>query len=738
MKLKIQTLLNQLNHGLVEREATIQISLLTVLARENIVLIGPPGTGKSLIARRIAESFSGSSDGKDAYFEYLLTKFSTPEEIFGPLSIAELKKDCFKRNTAGYLPTVQVAFLDEIFKASSSILNALLTILNERVYHNGAERQKVPLQALIAASNELPGDQDELGALYDRFLVRSFVKYVSQDNLHRLFEHTEENSVTPQLTLDDLDRIQHAAKAVTMPSEIVEAIKSIWILHQETFKEDSRETLSDRRLKKIIKLLCVSAATNGRKLVDLSDVFLLKDCLWNHPDNAEKVLDLVLKTLLTFSYPVPQTDVTLTVIDSGIPTYELGEDGETLILISSKSSVNPVQRKSKFAAKGSVVKNWAGSGTKSDPLQVSSIDDLLDIAANHIGEKDYYFIQTANIDGSAIKTWPKITFNGHYDGQGLSILADDKVTIFSTAKNASFKHIDLKGKSCLTGKTNDCIFENCLSGGRLISYSSKSFSLTNCTITSCKSGGSLISYNSVTDCTISSCTSGGRLISSSDSISNSDSFSVTNCTIMSCSSCEELISSSINSTSVTNCTITLCSSGGRLISSPFDFSSIMSWGFDNSSVTACAITSCSSGGSLISYGSVTDCTITSCSSGKSLISSLAVTNCNIKDCWAVEECLDFKNTNPKNEKNTVTKFIKINGLSVDGKKIDPEQWKQRYCENNLHWDFDSVWFWDSATNRPQLQNVGAAAKTASPVESTTTHADMTDLLTQQMSANIWL
>lgn len=150
MKHKIESLLQQLNHGLVEREHTLKAALLTVLAGENLVLIGPPGTGKSLIARRIADCFAGDSkndgsDGSNDYFEYLLTKFSTPEEIFGPLSISALKADRFQRNTAGYLPAVTTAFLDEIFKASSSILNALLTILNERIYHNGAQRQACPI-----------------------------------------------------------------------------------------------------------------------------------------------------------------------------------------------------------------------------------------------------------------------------------------------------------------------------------------------------------------------------------------------------------------------------------------------------------------------------------------------------------------------------------------------------------------------------------------------------------------
>ena len=137
IKAKLALLLEQLNHGLVDREATMKSALLSILAGENMLLIGPPGTAKSLVARRISQSFSHKNQvSATTYFEYLLTKFSTPEEIFGPLSISELKADRFKRNTDGYLPSVKIAFLDEVFKASSSILNALLTIMNERIYRS--------------------------------------------------------------------------------------------------------------------------------------------------------------------------------------------------------------------------------------------------------------------------------------------------------------------------------------------------------------------------------------------------------------------------------------------------------------------------------------------------------------------------------------------------------------------------------------------------------------------------
>ncbi len=243
MKQKLQALLASMNTGLIDREQATKAVLLSLLAAENLVLIGPPGTAKSMVARRVAQHIQTSdhapalpdnstpgggglgqphTDLHDAsrYFEYLLTKFSTPEEIFGPLSITELKADRFRRNTAGYLPTAQVAFLDEIFKASSSILNALLTILNERIFHNGNQPQRVPLRSLIAASNELPTGQEELGALYDRFLMRIFVGPVRDDQLHQLFDTpSEAQPATTQLTPRDLGlirKLESCSKSLVM------------------------------------------------------------------------------------------------------------------------------------------------------------------------------------------------------------------------------------------------------------------------------------------------------------------------------------------------------------------------------------------------------------------------------------------------------------------------------------------------------------------------------------------
>jgi MoxR-like ATPase len=676
MKQKIETLLNQLNHGLVERENTVKIALLAVLAGENLVLVGPPGTGKSLIARRIADSLEHDGNG---HFEYLLTKFSTPEEIFGPLSLTELKADRFRRNTAGYLPAVKVAFLDEIFKASSSILNALLTILNERIFHNGSEAQKVPLQSLIAASNELLGGQEELDALYDRFLIRSFVDYVSQDNLPRLFEKTGEMPQADRLTDPDMESIRNAAASVDIPPEIGEAIRSIWVRHREMFREDRRESLSDRRLKKVIGLLCVSAATNGRSEADLSDVFLLKDCLWNHQENALAVRQLVMETLRGFSRPVPR---------------------DAVVADASGS------RDTAGSGTGSVVRGFRGSGTSDDPLLVETVEELMDLGRPEVGLQGYHFRQTADIDCSGLSSWTNITFKGYYDGGGHLVRQDGIRPLDNTGAGtgAFFLPIAAVIANAATTASWPNLFACIEAGSSVMNLRLENLKLAASVVmsqvTRCMSNVSLIGHN-VTGSTLSACQSGYFMIQGEAVRST-------------VSDCVAAISLDWDTRSDFHSLggIARTLREGSVVERCFATGSLRNR--DNGDIFLSGIADCCDGSA-----------IRNCATGRfSLDGSFVRLKHRI--------VADLRDTSVLSNNAAIDSNSgsdDINGR--DGKTVAAALFKQRFMEHTLDWDFGRIWEWDHRNDRPALRWAGAG--TAVPRA-----AGMADLLEQQLRANIWV
>ena len=277
---KIKRIQSQLTQGLVEREQTIKLTLLAALAGEHILLIGPPGTGKSLVSRRLHLVFQDTP-----YFERLLTKFSVPEELFGPLSIQALEKDQYTRLTQGYLPQASIAFLDEIFKANSAILNALLTLLNEREFDNGVIREKVPLISVIGASNELPEDSN-LSALYDRFLFRQYVEPVSKSGFKLLLtmQSIDDELSVEQLSYDELKYIQQHAKKIELSAETLQ-----FLMELRKWWAENQIQVSDRRWRKIVGMLQVSAYTNGQSQVTIWDCWLVQHCIWEKPEQIELV-----------------------------------------------------------------------------------------------------------------------------------------------------------------------------------------------------------------------------------------------------------------------------------------------------------------------------------------------------------------------------------------------------------------------------------------------------------------
>ena len=288
-KQRIALLLEALGQGLFEKDHVLSLSLLAAVAGESIFLLGPPGTAKSMIARRMKSAFRGGTS-----FEYLMSRFSTPDEIFGPVSVSALKDEGrYVRMTSGYLPEADVVFLDEIWKAGPSIQNALLTVLNEKVYLNGKEEMRLPLKLVVAASNELPAEGENLEALWDRFLIRCMVGGIEDQHLFNLMV----SSVVRQ-EVDVPEDMRFSASELALWSEGIEAVeipdfvfsfihnfRGLLSAYNASAEEkgESGFYVSDRRWKKIVHLWRTAAFLNGRSTICLSDLLLLQVCVWDVP-----------------------------------------------------------------------------------------------------------------------------------------------------------------------------------------------------------------------------------------------------------------------------------------------------------------------------------------------------------------------------------------------------------------------------------------------------------------------
>jgi len=302
---RIKKLLEQLNTGIYEKEEVMALALLSSIAGESIFLLGPPGVAKSLIARRLKYAY------KDAkVFEYLMSRFSTPDEIFGPVAISELKKDKYVRIVNNYLPDAEVVFLDEIWKAGPSIQNALLTILNEKKFRNGEKEIDVPMKALISASNELPAKDQGLEALWDRFLVRFVVNSIEDEKKFNamiampsaLFDEKVDGSITD----NDYKEWSKKIDQIVIPENIfnvIQVIRNKIELHNlEEENNEKKIYVSDRRWRKIVQLMRTSAFLNDRKEVDLMDCFLIMHCIWNEEEQKDTMQRFVRESIEEYGY----------------------------------------------------------------------------------------------------------------------------------------------------------------------------------------------------------------------------------------------------------------------------------------------------------------------------------------------------------------------------------------------------------------------------------------------------
>ena len=327
---RFKQLLGEMNRGIYEKETEISLSLLAALAGESIILLGPPGVAKSMVARQLKTAFRDAQS-----FEYLMSRFSTPDEIFGPVSIQKLKtSDTYERAMEGYLPTADVVFLDEIWKAGPAIQNTLLTVINEKIFRNGNREMHLPLKLLVAASNELPAKGEGLEALWDRFVIRIESRPIKLEKNFRamlLDSHADflgptdftdstdfsgftgglghadfaDNADSSDLKITAEEYAEWAEKIckIGVKEEVLDAIsairKSLRAVNVDEAAERRNIYVSDRRWKNIVRLLRTSAFMQDREEVDICDLLPIYHCLWQEPEERDAIRNIVIRALFS-------------------------------------------------------------------------------------------------------------------------------------------------------------------------------------------------------------------------------------------------------------------------------------------------------------------------------------------------------------------------------------------------------------------------------------------------------
>ena len=327
---RFKLLLQEMNRGIYEKETEISLSLLAALAGESIILLGPPGVAKSMVARQLKTAFREAQS-----FEYLMSRFSTPDEIFGPVSIQKLKtSDTYERAVEGYLPTADVVFLDEIWKAGPAIQNTLLTVINEKIFRNGNREMHLPLKLLVAASNELPAKGEGLEALWDRFVIRIESRPIKlEKNFRAMLLETPTDFLGPTDFTDSTDfsgstgGLGHADFSdsagfsdlkitaeeyaewaekickIGVKEEVLDAIsairKSLRAVNVDEAAERRNIYVSDRRWKNIVRLLRTSAFMQDREEVDICDLLPIYHCLWQEPEERDVIRCIVIRALFS-------------------------------------------------------------------------------------------------------------------------------------------------------------------------------------------------------------------------------------------------------------------------------------------------------------------------------------------------------------------------------------------------------------------------------------------------------
>ncbi len=262
---RIRDAIQEATQGLIGREHLAELMILGAVAQEHLLVVGPPGTAKSAVVRRVAQSLGGQ------YFEYLLGRFTEPSELFGPVNLSKLRDGKVETDIAGMLPEAEIVFLDEVFLGSTAILNTLLGVLNERQFRRGHTRIRCPLRICVGAANGLPEDEG-LSAFADRFLLHAFVESVPDAKLEDLLSggwQVAQRPIQQKTDLTVLDILNQAVSKVDMQVVRADLAQAVRLLRQADI------LLSDRRIVKTQQLIAASAVLAGRETASRADLWPL-------------------------------------------------------------------------------------------------------------------------------------------------------------------------------------------------------------------------------------------------------------------------------------------------------------------------------------------------------------------------------------------------------------------------------------------------------------------------------
>lgn len=396
LKPRFDAVRRELEQQFLAKEEIIRLMLIAAIAGEHMVLVGPPGTAKSAVIRAFARMLDAQ------YFEYLLTRFSEPNELFGPVDIQAFRQGSYRRVTQGMLPEAEIVFLDEAFKANSAILNSLLTILNERKFNNGSNVVKVPLISMFAASNEVPSS-DNLDAIFDRFLLRVHSDNLDSYHFHELMtkglalermslaeevrSSTKTNDMLPNpdmpvsnttrsmlqkyLSAVDLhDCRRSLLERVTITEEFLAVYKGLCFqLRGEGI------SLSDRRVVRLLKLFAASAFLDGRNKVNEGDLFILRHT-WNNLDQREILDDIIKPVVANYYAERPDERPQKVAVDMDRLINELGLIQRTLL--GQSGNLSDMQLFTQLRNLNDLRAAFAAHGGDTAQRMVKQIDALLE------------------------------------------------------------------------------------------------------------------------------------------------------------------------------------------------------------------------------------------------------------------------------------------------------------------------------------------------------------------------